>query len=243
MKSSLMSVIRARCAALWFSVIFAAQAALAQEVETEATRSRGEPAQATSPPTLSRQEAQKAARAVARALAELEDEPSLEELEHAALRVARADPGSVEGWMQAPRRSAWLPVLKLSADHRSGRDESLDRDQINPDEWGADTDRGFGVGISMQWNLSELVFNSDEIRVHGALEDRAKRREGVLMTLINTWFERRRLQLELRLSPPSDPLEYARIRLAIQSLGATIDALTGGQLSRNLSKTEVSPGR
>lgn len=223
-------------AAFTWLFLFSAPAPI-QAQESDSQDARLEQRAAEPPPS-----SEEAAQAVALALAELDGEPSLEELEQAALKIARADPLSVEGWIEATRRSAWLPVLKLSADHKRGRDESLDRDQVGPDEWGADTDRGFGVGVSVQWNLSELVFNADEIRVHKALEDRAQRREAILTTLINTWFERRRLQLELKLKPPADPLEYARLRLAVQSLGATIDALTGGLLSRNLSKQSVFRG-
>jgi hypothetical protein len=176
-----------------------------------------------------------AAQQVDAALAALDQEPSLAVLERAALRRAEADLASVRGWRRAPNRAALLPVLKLTAEKDMERDESLDRYQDEPDRWGADTDRDLGFQVSAQWRLGELVFSPDEVAVYRALADRAERREALLTVLVSHYFERRRLQLRQLLSPPADPLAALELGLKISELGAVIDALTGGLLSRNLS--------
>jgi hypothetical protein len=169
-----------------------------------------------------------------RALDRLAGEPSLRELERAALRLADADVEGADGWMASANWSAVLPVVKLVAEHDLERDESLDRYQDEPDRWGADTDRDLGFQVSAQWNLPELVFNPDEVRIYGALANRATRREALLTTLVGYYFERRRLQLAELLEPAPDLARRLERQMRIEELTAVIDALTGGLLTRNL---------
>lgn len=172
------------------------------------------------------------------ALKSLSQEPTLAQLEKAALKLADADMESVKRWKRALNASAALPVVKITAEHDMERDESLDRYQDEPDRWGADTDKDLGFQVSAQWYLNELIFNPDEVRVYGAIANRAQRRETLLMVLVGYYFERRRLQLKQILAPPTELQEIIKLELKIEQLGASIDALTGGLLSSNLSKSE-----
>jgi hypothetical protein len=169
---------------------------------------------------------------VEKALAALAAEPSLAALQRAALRLADADAESVRDWRRAANWSAALPIVKLVAEHDLERDEALDRYQDEPDRWGADTDRDYGFQVSAQWNLAELVFNPDEVRVYSALANRAARREALLTLLIGYYYERRRLQLLEVLEPAPDMAALLERRMRIDELTAALDALTGGMLSR-----------
>ena len=168
------------------------------------------------------------------ATARLAGEPRLERLKSAALRLADADVEGARGWMRATNWAAVLPVVKFTAEHDMERDESLDRYQDEPDRWGADTDRDLGLQVSAQWNLGEIVFNPDEVRVYGALANRAARREALLSVLVSYYFERRKLQLTELVSPATDSMKALDIRMRIEELTSLIDALTGGLLSRYL---------
>ena len=168
------------------------------------------------------------------ATARLAGEPRPERLKSAALRLADADVEGARGWMRATNWAAVLPVVKFTAEHDMERDESLDRYQDEPDRWGADTDRDLGLQVSAQWNLGEIVFNPDEVRVYGALANRAARREALLSVLVSYYFERRKLQLTELVSPAPDPMAALDIRMRIEELTSLIDALTGGLLSRYL---------
>jgi len=173
---------------------------------------------------------------IRRALARLSHEPSLDELKRAALSYLDADPKTARRWRKSPNRAALLPTVKFTYDHDFERDEALDRYQDDPDRWGADTDRDIGFQVSAQWELDELVFNSDEVRVWGALADRAARRESVLTVLVGYYFERRRLQLKQRLAPPTAIEAQWELSLRITELTASIDSLTGGALTRGMKK-------
>jgi hypothetical protein len=165
----------------------------------------------------------------------LSKEPSLAELRQAALRQADADKAPTDRWKRGVRLSSILPTLKVGADSGQSRDESLDRYQDDPDRWGADTERGFGADVSVQWKLDRLIFNTDELKVYDTLADRAVRRENLSTLLINVYFERKRLLLEEMLLPPEDVGDALERQMRIEELTETIDALTGGLLSQKLS--------
>ncbi len=189
---------------------------------------------ASAPPALGTLSGQDFERRIRRALQQLSGEPSLIQLERAALQYADASKASTRNWRRAAKSAAALPTLKVTADYGIGRDEALDRYQDEPDRWGADTDRAYGIDVSLQWKLDELVFNTDELKVYDALADRAARRESLLSVLIGYYYERRRLQLEGILVPSTDVREALDRHIRINELTAAIDALTGGLLSRKL---------
>ena len=191
-------------------------------------------------PAVAEESPSSIARRIAAAEASLANEPSLFELRQAALALADADKAATDRWKRSVRASAVLPTLKVGGDYGVGRDEALDRYQDRPDRWGADTDRGFGVDVSMQWKLDRLVFNSDELKVYDSLADRAARRENLSAYLIGIYFERRRLQLESILLPSSEPGEALTRRLRIEELSQIIDALTGGLLSRKINQSRTN---
>jgi hypothetical protein len=180
-----------------------------------------------------------AMRQVDGAIAALAEEPALAELERAALRRGEADAEPVDRLKRTVLGAAALPTVKVTVDRDESRAENLDRYQDDPDRWGADTDRGLGVGVSAEWKLGELVFNADEVRVYDLLGDRADRREALLTLLVGYYFERRRLLLTERLAPAATADEAIERRMRIDELTAVIDALTGGLLSRTLSRNSA----
>ncbi|MCP4678667.1 MAG: hypothetical protein GY854_24785 [Deltaproteobacteria bacterium] len=214
------------------AVLIASRPGLSEDGKEQAPQAEDAPVQKEKP-RASRAEID---RRIDAALAGLSHEPSLEELKRAALAYLDADPKTSRRWRKAPNRAALLPAVKFVVDHDLERDESLDRYQDDPDRWGADTDKDLGFQVSAQWKLDELVFNSDEVRVWGALADRASRREAVLTVLVGYYFERRRLQLKEILAPPESLAERMETKLKIAEMTAAIDALTGGRLSRAVKR-------
>ena len=59
-------------------------------------------------------------------------------------------------------------------------------------------------------------------------------RDDVLDEVTSLYFGRRRLQIEMRLTPPQDTTLMCEKQLRLQELTAGIDALTGGWFSRNM---------
>jgi hypothetical protein len=141
----------------------------------------------------------------------------------------------VEGarsWQRRVRLSPILPSIKFSVGYDLEHDESLDRTQVDPDKWGADTDRDLELQATAEWDFSKLVYHPEELKVQTALARRADRREELLTMLIGYWFERRQIQILLAVRPPRNLETRIQQTLRLEELTACIDALTGGRLTR-----------
>ena len=165
-------------------------------------------------------------------LAVLEKEPALETLLQAALKLADADVEGARSWYRRARLSPLLPSIKISVGYDLEHDESLDRTQLDPDEWGADTDRDLEMEATAQWDFSNLIYHPEELKIQTALAKRSDRREALSTLLIGYWFERRQLQIMLAFRPPQHLEEHIQHTLRVKELTACIDALTGGRLTR-----------
>ncbi len=202
------------------------------EVPAPRREARAEPreAEAPAPP------AAVAAARSARLLALLADgEPTIEEVQRAAAGRARVDDGAMDSWERRARTAAWLPKLSLEFRHDerstrvvglSGNVES-DYVRLNP---------GDQVAVRAAWDLDRLLFAPEELRVAWTTSHLVRRREEAVQRATRLYFERRRLRLELALSPPEGALERAEREIAIDAVSAELDALTGGILARGRAR-------
>lgn len=181
-------------------------------------------------------------------LRSFDGEPSILEVQRAASAHAQIDEGVIEGWTTRANTAALLPDVRVQ--YRTRAEDDLQNDdrqdyEVDPtlgevlvdrerDERIEDDDE---VTFLLQgdWNLNEIVWNPDIIRISDETRDLVELRSDILTTVTSLYFERRRAQVQLLMSPPSDAVERVRRELEIQELTAGIDALTGGWFSQQLS--------
>ena len=188
------------------------------------------------------------AQSVDEVMASFAGEPTILEVQEAAAAYAQIDQGVMEGWSTRASLAALLPDVRVQYQRRVEDDLQMDDDQdLEVDELGdlvltdvardvrTDDDTQSDIRIQGDFELNELVWNPDLLRVSKEIRDVVELREDILTTVTTLFFERRRAQVQLQLSPPSDPLERLRRELEIQELTASIDALTGGWFSAQLS--------
>ncbi len=181
-------------------------------------------------------------------LASFAGEPTILEVQEAAAAYAQIDQGVMEGWSTRASLAGLLPSVRVDYRRRVEDDLQMDDDQdLEVDELGdlvltgvdrdvrTDDDTQSDILIRGDFELNELVWNPDLLRVSKEIRDVVELREDILTTVTTLFFERRRAQVQLQLSPPSDPVERLRRELEIQELTASIDALTGGWFSAQLS--------
>ncbi|MDP6933226.1 MAG: hypothetical protein QGG40_09940, partial [Myxococcota bacterium] len=94
-----------------------------------------------------------------------------------------------------------------------------------------DVDNDDSYGVRLQWRLDKLIMSSERIRVINEAQDIAKLRDKVLDEVTRLYFDRRRLQVEMLLTPASDLQGRLRNELRLQELTANLDAYTGGAFS------------
>lgn len=170
--------------------------------------------------------------AIQEQLDRLEDEPSVQQAQKAALTFFNVDPGAVQAMRS---RAAWKGLMpSLEARYRQNasnldvdtRNLTIDDDPFLFDKVDG-TVQEFQVGV--RFNLPLLVFNAEVLDV-GSL---AVLQEGVLKEITRIYFTRRRLQIDLILNPPDDPASLMSKELRIAELTSTLDAMTGNLFSRS----------
>ncbi|MDH4101410.1 MAG: hypothetical protein OEV28_12650, partial [Nitrospirota bacterium] len=166
-------------------------------------------------------------------------EPTIIEMQEAAIRYAEVHPEKIEGWRKAAERKAWLPDLRVgydqSKDWQSGTYfYSTSTVKYKDDDITRGRDSGWSV--SLTWELGDLIWNNDQTSIDTRSRLMVQLRDDVLNEVTRLYFERRRLQIDLHLSPPEKAMETLEKELRLQELTAKIDALTGFNLSRKLGR-------
>ena len=79
-----------------------------------------------------------------------------------------------------------------------------------------------------------LIWNSDQTSIDTRSKLMVELRDDIMNEITRTYFERRRLQIEMVTSSPNDLKVSLEKELRLQELTADIDALTGGYFSNQL---------
>jgi hypothetical protein len=150
-------------------------------------------------------------------------EPSVAELQAAAIRLAGVEAERGHSLTRRSRRAGAVPHLRL----RFGRGnigylrglDGVDRYvATNTDEW--------HVEAEAAWSLDRLVFDHNEGIASREAQRLAVRRQELIHEVTRLYFARERAKLALARAP--DEAERA---LALDELSAELDALTGGALA------------
>jgi len=181
-------------------------------------------------------------------LAEFSGEPSVQQVQAWANHYARTSPNMVRRWLSQASAFAALPQLQLEYQLDDDWDQDFDylneagAEALTPDEkvFAALRSGGAGQGrtykVKAKWELQELIMSNERIRVISEAQDVVKLRDTTLSEVTRLYFERRRLQAEMLLSPKSDPLGQVKDQLRLMEMTAHIDALTGGAFSQAVAR-------
>lgn len=174
-------------------------------------------------------------------LARYKNEPTIREVQEAAARNVDVNPERMRSWRSRSRMAALAPGVRAEYRYVGQFDQRL---KAGGDA--ADTQQDtFGTQhrplARVDWDLNKLVFNPDELRVSSEISSLVRLRESVLNQVTKIYYERRRLQVELDLTPPTDVSSRVRKELRLQELVADLDSLTGGYFSKKLVESGLDP--
>jgi photosystem II stability/assembly factor-like uncharacterized protein len=167
-------------------------------------------------------------------LERFKEEPGIEEVQKAAIEYAEVYPDKIKAWRDSANKKAILPNVSVGLD-RYVTDYWHWDSGTNPDtlQKGNDT---VSWDVTMTWVMSELIWNSDQTSIDTRSKLMVELRDDIMNEVTRTYFERRRLQIEMLASPPQDLKLSIEKELRIQELTADIDGLTGGYFSKQLEK-------
>lgn len=176
-------------------------------------------------------------------LSKFAGEPSIREVQKATLDYVEAAPDVIDSWKWRSRTAALLPEFRTRFDYEIDDDQ---RTRTNNEATEAivvtsDNDVGYEIQVQGQWDLDRLLFDPQELAVAREGVRLANLRDRVLDEVTRRYYERRRLQVDLELTPPRDLADRIRKELRVQELTADIDSLTGGWFSNKLKAAGRDP--
>ena len=169
-------------------------------------------------------------------MAEFDGEPDIRAVQAMAMRYSKTNPELMEKWLSSSQRAYALPKVNLQYDKQLDEGTRYDyvagptgelESQVDYVQLGND-DR---VVVKLEWRLDKLVMSSEQIRVINETGKASKMREKVLDEVTRLYFDRRRLQVDNLLNPPSSLQDQIEMELRLQEMTANLDALTGGEFS------------
>lgn len=168
-------------------------------------------------------------------------EPSVREVQQQAIAYMRVHPEEVDSWRLRARTNALAPRLTTTGQGILNDDTRTVEKPGDPTIVSQDNDQSGRLTVGATWDLNRLIFEPAEMAVARESVRIANLRDRVLDEVTRRYFERRRLQVDLELSPPKDLADRVKKELRLQELTADIDAVTGGWFSEKLKDTGLNP--
>lgn len=182
-------------------------------------------------------------------LAQFSTEPTVSEVQQAALRYAGLARSELDAWSSRARWSNAVPQIQGQIAWLDQRDIQLRyRENYKTD------DEGFTIADPNQSNLADdarfrtlysirasldlggLIYDRSEPIIAREVRSRLNSRDDILRRATELYFARRKQQAIRFLTALSDWDRHLELELEIQSLTAQIDAMTGGWFARQLKQ-------
>jgi hypothetical protein len=151
-----------------------------------------------------------------------------------AVALAVSEPERARSYVNRARHAAWLPELRVRAERRVGRSESLDVPATSSSlssPLGLDTVDDVRYEVRATWDLARLVFSGEELAAQTQALHMAEARRDIETTMSRLYFERRRL----RLAEAAETVAAQQRELRISEVESQLDALSGGAFSACIS--------
>jgi len=163
-------------------------------------------------------------------------EIALTKVQEMAVKYAEVSPEKIDAWRRSVKWKAIMPKLSVglsqSFDDNVEIYKSASTSYIV--EGPHETDTDWNVGLT--WDLSDIVWDNAQTSIDVRSRLMVQLRNDILEDVTRLYFERKRLILELMKRERKDIIkaELDQKRLRIEELTGYIDALTGGQFSKEI---------
>lgn len=170
------------------------------------------------------------------------NEPSIGEVQQAAIIYAEVHPEKIQRWRKEASRKAWLPEVNIDLERdvselwhwESGSTTKNDDDSLRRGKEELDW------GLRLSWDLGDIIWNDDQASIDVRSRLMVELRRDILDEVNSLYFERLRKSAELENMAHGDTPKRREKELRLAELQARLDALTGGFYGRCLAAAEAS---
>jgi len=163
--------------------------------------------------------------------------PSINEVQQSALDYNEIGPEKIIKWRKSLKYRALMPTVSLDYDKTiygtAGGATYDGRCYVGPYDW----------GISVSWDLANMVWNSYEDDIDTRSRLNTQMRKYTMDKVNEAFFELVKLYLEQKSLPREKQEEKIAKELRIKELSAVLDAYTGGYFSRRAAELSVPDDR
>lgn len=169
-------------------------------------------------------------------------EPTVKEIQKAAVKHYRLEPERINGLARNARLKGLVPNISATFSNEIGNRFTNTKDGLfpvlpNPDnnpnpnfykERVSESSDNLSWSVSASWDLDRLVFAAEALDAKSltSLE------ENLVREVTTLFFSRRRVLASLILSPPDDDEEFFYELMRLDELTATLDAFSGGMFGK-----------
>lgn len=184
-------------------------------------------------------------------MATFDSEPSIRDVQNAAVRFAEVDARQFAEWRQkSHEKGLWPDSAQITVDHDTDDDRDYTRTNtismtggtayVGPDKetWKRGTDDDYDYQLRFRWSLQDYCFSNDVLRVSAETRRQVIFRQEVIEDVTEVYYERRALQIEMILQRDVQISVKVKRELQLQRLTAALDGMTGGYFSEALRQMD-----
>lgn len=160
------------------------------------------------------------------------NEPTVREVQEVAMRYALVSDDVLNGYQRSAKWTKLLPRTRVAYRQVAEDDTAVDVNEVGERDLTVEDDVQSLTLVQLEWRLDEMLMGPARIQTIRESARLVNLRDDILDEVTKIYFDRRRVQVDLLMSPPQDARSKATKDLRLEELTANLDALTGGWFSQ-----------
>ena len=164
----------------------------------------------------------------------IRSEPSIREIQEAALRYNEVHPDKIKKWREALKKRALAPSVTTKVGGSVGNTYEIYTSKSTSYYATGPADRNTYWSVSLSWDIGDLIWNSYEDDVDTRSRLMTQLRINILDDINTIYFERLRIKERLMSNDYGSIAEKMKDELRLKELTASLDGYTGGYFSKRM---------
>jgi hypothetical protein len=161
-------------------------------------------------------------------------EPSIREVQEAAMRYALVNDDVLNGYQTSAKWTKLLPRTRVRYRQDVDDNTTVSVNEVGERDLTLDDDENTNYEMQLEWRFDEMLMGPTRIQAIRETSRLVQLRDDVLDEATKVFFDRRRVQVDIAMNPPGDPKARAAKDLRLEELTANLDALTGGWFTQRV---------